>query len=133
MVYTDTLHGRYDNPIDVSASIACIVHSRVYTVLSIVFIAVLCATSNIVEMLTIRIDEFDGCTVAVNVDYRPQRTASLYTTEEYTFFLAVDTEMYVTGRCDVVKEYSVTFGESLGQCFCPITGFVGQIWTGVTW
>lgn len=39
--------------------------------------------------------------------------------------------MHVPCGRDVIEEHRVPFGESLGHGLRPVTGFVGQVWTGV--
>lgn len=91
------LHRRHDDPFDVSAGVAGIVHSRMPAVLRIVFIAMLGAPTYVVEVLAIRIDELDRGAVTVNVDDRPERAPGLDPAEEEALLLAIDAEMHVAG------------------------------------
>ena len=124
-------HGGYDDPLDVSARIAGVVHGGMPAVLRIVLVAVLGAAAHVVEVLSVRVDELDGSAVTVDVDYRPQRTARLDAAEEHALLLAVNTEVHVTSRGDVVEQHSVAFGETLGEGFSPVSGLVGEVWAGV--
>lgn len=127
MMNRHALHGRYDNSLDVPAGIAGIIHGRVPAVLRIVFIAVLGAASNIVEVLAIRIDELDRRAVAVDVDDRPQRTSGLDTAEEETLLFTIYAEVHVAGRRDVVEQHRVSLGESFGEGLSPVARLVRQI------
>lgn len=65
------LHGRNDDPLNVSTRIADVVHGRVSAVLSIVLIAVLGTFLDIVEVLPIWVHELDLSAVSVDVDDGP--------------------------------------------------------------
>lgn len=114
MMDRHALHGRNDDSLDVPASIASIVHRRVPAVLRIVFVTMLRASSDIIKMLPIGIDEFDGSAVTVDVDNRPQWATSFDAAKEETLFFPINAEVNVSGGCDVIKENCVRFGEPLG-------------------
>jgi len=126
------LHRRHDYPFDVSAGVAGVVHGRVPAVLRVVLVAVLGAPADVVEVLTIRVDELDRRAVAVNVNDRPQRAAGLDAAEEEALLLAIHAKVHVAGRRDVIEEHRVPFGEPLGERLSPVAGLVCQIWTRVS-
>lgn len=126
-----SLHGRNYNPLDVSARVARVVHCRVPAVLRVVLVAVLGPSSDVIEVLPVRIDELDRCAVTVHVDDGPQWAPCLDTAEEHALFLAIYPEVHVPRGRDVIEEHRVPFGESLGHGLRPVTGFVGQVWAGV--
>lgn len=125
------LHGRHDDPFDIPASVVGIVHGRVPAVLRIVLVAVLGASAYVVEMLTIRIDELDRSAVAIDVNNRPERAPSLNAAEEETLLLAIDTEVHVAGRCDVIEEHRIPLREPLSKRLGPIARLIRQIRTRV--
>lgn len=127
------LHRRYNYPFNVSAGVAGIVHGRVPAMLRIVLVAVLGAPADVVEVLAIRIDKLDGRAVAINVNDRPQWTASLDAAEEEALLLAIDAKVHVAGRCDVIEEHRIPLSEPLGEGFSPVTGLIRQIRTRVSW
>jgi hypothetical protein len=133
VVYTDGLHGGDDNPFDVPAGVARVIHGRVSAVLGIVLVAVLGAATYIVKTLAVWVDELDSRTVPVDVDHRPDRTARLHSAEEDALLLAVHAKVYVARGRDVVEQDSATFGESLGKCLGPVAGLVSQVGAGVAW
>lgn len=131
MMDRNALHGRNDDPLNVSARVARVVHGRVPAVLRVILVAMLGASPDVVEMLSVRIDKLDGCAVAIDIDDSPQWTSCLDTAEEYALFLAIHAEVHVPSGRDVIEEYRVPFGEPLGHGLRPVTGFVRQVRTGV--
>lgn len=125
------LHRRNDDPFDVPAGVAGIVHGRVPAVLRIVLVAVLGAPAYVVEVLAVRIDELDRGAVAVDVDDRPERATGLDAAEEEALLLAIHAEVHVAGRRDVVEEHRVPLREPLGERFSPVARLVRQIRTRV--
>ena len=129
----NALHGRNDDPLDVSARVARVVHGRVPAVLRVIFVAVLGASPDVVEVLPVGIDELDGSAVAVHVDDCPQRAPCLHAAEEHALLLAVHAEVHVPGGGDVIEEHRVPFGEPLGHGLRPVAGFVREVRAGVPW
>lgn len=125
------LHRRHDDPFDVSAGIAGVVHGRVPAVLRVVLVAVLGTPTYVVEMLAIRVDELDRGAVAVNVDDGPERAPGLDAAEEETLLLAIDAKVHVAGRRDVVEQYRVSLREPLGERLSPVPWLVRQVRTRV--
>ena len=121
------LHGRNDDPLDVSARIADVVHGRVSTVLSIVLIAVLGTFLNVVEVLPIRVYEFDLSAVSVDIDDGPQWSSSFDTAEEDSFFLPINSKVNISSRCHIIEKDWIPISESLSQSFRPVSWFIRQI------
>ena len=65
------LHGRNDDSLNVSASVADVVHGRVPAVLRIIFVAMVGTFFNIVEVLSIRIHELDFGAIPIYINNRP--------------------------------------------------------------
>lgn len=129
----NALHGRNDDPLDVSARVARVVHGRVPAVLRVIFVAMLGASPDVVEVLPVGIDELDGGAVAVHVDDCPQRAPCLHAAEEHALFLPVHAKVHVSGGGDVVEEHRIPFGEPLGHGLRPVAWFVREVRAGVPW
>lgn len=65
------LHGRNYNPLDISARVARVVHGRMPAVLRVILVAMLGSSSDVIEVLPVRIDELDRCAVTVHIDDGP--------------------------------------------------------------
>lgn len=126
------LHRGHDDSFDIPAGVAGIIHGRVPAMLRIVFVTVLDAPTYVVEVLAIWIDKLDRGAVTVDIDDCPERTPGLDAAEEETLLLAIDAEVHVTGRCDIVEEHRVPLREPLGERLSPVAWLVRQIRTRVS-
>lgn len=131
--YADGLHGRNDDPLEFASGVARVVHDGgVSAVLGIVLVAAVLGTAPyVVEVLAVRVEELDGRAVAVYVDYGPQGSPGLDAAEEDSLLLAIDAEVDVAGRRDVVEQDGVALRETFSQGLGPVARLVSQVGTGV--
>lgn len=84
-----------------------------------------------IVQLVANIHELDRRRIPIDVDERPEWPPGLDPAEKDALLLAVDAEVYVARRGDVVEEDRVLAGEALREGFRPVARFVRQVRTCV--
>lgn len=86
--------------------------------------------SRIIQLMTY-INEFNSRGIPINIDECPKGPSRFNSTKEDALLFAIDTEVNITRRRDIVKEDGILATKALRKGLGPVAWFICQVGTSV--